>query len=87
MNCLQELSSRRLQDVSSRCLQDMSSRRLQGMSSRRLEDQQMFAGILLSTARNCTRTLQTLFGRSNRDAFLENEGKIHERRCVKQLFT
>ena len=36
--------------------------------------------ILLSAERNCTRTL---FGGSNRDAFWENEGKIHEIECVK----
>ena len=29
---------------------------------------------------------QTLFGRSNRDAFGKNEGKIHEAGCVKTLF-
>ena len=29
---------------------------------------------------------QRLFGRSNRDVFLENEGKIHEGGCVKELF-
>ena len=28
---------------------------------------------------------QRLFGRSNRDAFLENEGKIHEGGCVKNF--
>ena len=40
--------------------------------------------ILLSTERNCT---PTLFRRSNRDAFWENEDKIHERECVgKKVF-
>ena len=29
---------------------------------------------------------QSLFGRSNRDAFLDNEGKIHEGRYVKRFF-
>ena len=29
---------------------------------------------------------QRLFGRSNRDVFLENEGKIYEGGCVKELF-
>ena len=29
---------------------------------------------------------QSLFGRSNRDAFWENEGKIHEGGCVKEFF-
>ena len=29
---------------------------------------------------------QSLFGRSNRDAFWENEGKIHEGGCVKDFF-
>ena len=40
--------------------------------------------ILRSAERNCIRTL---FGRSNRDAFWENEGKIHERECVKEFFS
>ena len=40
--------------------------------------------ILLSAERNCTRTL---FGGSNRDAFWENEGKIHEREYVKEFFS
>ena len=40
--------------------------------------------ILLSVESNCTRTL---FGGSNRDAFGENEGKIHERECVKEIFS
>ena len=40
--------------------------------------------ILLSAERNCTRTL---FGGRNRDASLENEGKIHERECVKEFFS
>ena len=30
---------------------------------------------------------QRFFGRSNRDVFLENEGKIHEGGCVKELFS
>ena len=30
--------------------------------------------------------LQSLFGRSNRDAFLENEGKILEEGCLKEFF-
>ena len=30
---------------------------------------------------------QRLFGRSNHDVFLEHEGKIHEERCVKELFS
>ena len=30
---------------------------------------------------------QRLFGRSNRDAFLENEGKIHEGGYVKEFFS
>ena len=30
---------------------------------------------------------QTPFGRRIRDAFWENEGKIHETRCVKEFFT
>ena len=29
---------------------------------------------------------QTLFGKGNRDAFWENEGKIHERMCERVLF-
>ena len=29
---------------------------------------------------------QSLFGRSNRDNFSRNEGKIHEVGCVKELF-
>ena len=29
---------------------------------------------------------QSLLGRSNRDAFWENEGKIHARGCVKEFF-
>ena len=29
---------------------------------------------------------QSLFGRSNREAFSENEGKIHEGGCVKEIF-
>ena len=29
---------------------------------------------------------QNPFGRSNRDAFSENEGKIHEGGCVKKFF-
>ena len=29
---------------------------------------------------------QSLFRRSDPDAFWENEGKIHERRCVKEFF-
>ena len=40
--------------------------------------------ILLSAEINYTRTL---FGRSNRDVFWENEGKIHEYECVKELFS
>ena len=40
--------------------------------------------ILLSAERNCTRTLS---GRSNGDAFRENEGKILERECVKESFS
>ena len=39
--------------------------------------------ILLSAKRNYTRTL---FGRSNSNAFWENEGKMHERECVKEIF-
>ena len=39
--------------------------------------------IILSTEINCT---GTLFGGSNRDAFLENEDKIHERECLKEFF-
>ena len=39
--------------------------------------------ILFSAERNCTRTL---FGGSNHEGFLENEGKIHERECVKEIF-
>ena len=30
---------------------------------------------------------QRLFGRSNRDVFLQNEGKIHEGGCVKEFFS
>ena len=30
---------------------------------------------------------QRLFRRSDRDVFLENEGKIHEGGCVKELFS
>ena len=30
---------------------------------------------------------QSLFGRSNCDVFLENDGKIHERGYVKELFS
>ena len=40
--------------------------------------------ILLSAERNCT---CTLFGGRNRDASCENEGKIHERECVKEFFS
>ena len=40
--------------------------------------------ILLSAERNCT---CTLFGRSNCDSFWENGGKMHERECVKELFS
>ena len=40
--------------------------------------------ILPSAERNCT---PTLFEGSNRDAFWENEGKIDERECVKELFS
>ena len=40
--------------------------------------------ILLSAERNCT---CTLFGGRNRDASWENEGKIHERECVKEFFS
>ena len=40
--------------------------------------------ILLSAEIDYTRTL---FIRSNRDAFWENEGKIHEYECVKELFS
>ena len=39
--------------------------------------------IILSAEINYTRTL---FGGSNRDAFLENEVKIHERECLKEFF-
>ena len=39
---------------------------------------------LVSAERNCT---HTLFGASNRDAFWENEGKIHEGECVKEFFS
>ena len=39
--------------------------------------------ILLSAERNCA---CTLFGRSNRDVFWENEGKIDEREYVKEIF-
>ena len=43
--------------------------------------------ILLSAERNCARTLSKPLRKSNRDAFWENEGKIHERRCVKEFFS
>ena len=39
--------------------------------------------ILLSAERNST---CTLFRRSYRDAFSENEGKIHERECAEEFF-
>ena len=42
--------------------------------------------ILLSGERNCAH-FQNLLGRSNRYAFWENEGKIHERECVKGFFS
>ena len=45
---LQDMPARRIQDISSRRLQDMSSSRIYKTSSRRLEDQQMFAGLILS---------------------------------------
>ena len=35
----------------------------------------------------CSHTFKSLFGRSNRDAFLENESKIHEGGCVKEFFS
>ena len=40
--------------------------------------------IILSAERNCARTL---FGGSNRDALWENEGKIRERKYVKEFFS
>ena len=42
------MSSRHLQDMSSRRLQDIPSRHTFKTSSRRFQDQQMFAGLLLS---------------------------------------
>ena len=43
--------------------------------------------ILLSAERIVLADFQTLFGRSNRDSFWENEGQIHESGCVKELFS
>ena len=40
--------------------------------------------IILSAEINCT---CTLFGGSNRDAFIENEDKMHERECLKEFLS
>ena len=42
---------------------------------------------LIFPERNCARILSKIFRRSNRDIFLENEGKIHEGGCVGEFFS
>ena len=54
-------------------------------STSKLQVTLLFARFFLKNF--CSHTFKSLFGRSNRDAFLENERKIHEGGFVKEFLS
>ena len=86
---LTKMSWKRLEDVLWRRMTKANIFVLIKTSWRRLHQDECLVGhyfLLIYPEKDFARSFKASFGRSNRDAFLKYEGKIHEERYVKLFF-